>query len=158
MAAGRPAKPLELKVIQGTAREDRINKQAPQYEVIKRVPAVPPALKKNKKAAAHWRRLASQLINHKLLNHVNIDLLEVYVVETYIYHKAMDSVEKNGILIMDTKGELKTNPARRIASDAMKNMMQVAREFGITPSTSQKIIVHTDDPTTGRKRKIEFDL
>lgn len=153
MPAGRPVKPLELKVIQGTDRADRQSPAAPVYQKINRVPAVPTLLKKDKEATALWRRVCAQLVQVKMLDEVNIDLIEIYVTETMIYRQAMDDVQNTGLLVPDDKGILRANPARKMASDCMKNIVQIAREFGLTPSTRQKIITNVAHVAAKKSKK-----
>lgn len=154
--AGRPAKPMELKILQGTARNDRTNKSAPTYPKIKKVLAAPPTVKRLKGGAVLWRRIVKMLTTVGLLDQVNIDLIEIYVQEVITYRRAMDSVEDLGLIMINDKGAYIANPARKIASDSMKNIMAIAREFGFTPSTRQKIIIEdapTPTKTTTRKRR-----
>ncbi len=157
MPAGRPSKPLELKILQGTDRADRINNRSPQYTKIKRAPSVPIEFKKMKpikyakQAGQLWRRLCMMLAKVELLDEVNIDLIVLYVREVITYRQANEIIDKLGLLIEDEKKGLIPNPARRIATDAMKNIVATAREFGFTPSTRQKII--TDFKPTPKKIK-----
>lgn len=153
MAAGRPAKPMELKQLQGTDRADRTNHNAPAYPKIKTVKAPPAHIKKLKGGAQLWRRINSMLSRVGLLDEVNIDLIEVYVQEVITYRRAMDSVDDLGLIMINDKGAYIANPARKIASDTMKNIMAIAREFGFTPSTRQKIITDTASPTPTKKRR-----
>ena len=143
MPAGRRAKPQIIKELQGTARADRTNARSPQYKKINRIPAVPPQFKKGKyakQAQALWRRICGMLSTVGLLDEVNIDLVVLYVSETMTYRQAMDELGGKLIYHDPTTGAPKKHPLRLIASDAMKNIMTIAREFGFTPSTSQKII------------------
>lgn len=153
--AGRPPKPMELKMLQGTAREDRTNTSAPVYPKIKKIPTIPPELKKGSyktEAAALWRRVCGMLIAVQMLDELNIDLVRIYVNETMIYRRAMDLLSDNLIFSDPTTGAPKPHPARRIASDAMKNLTSLAREFGLTPSTRQKVRTGAPAPTPIKKR------
>lgn len=151
--AGRPAKPMELKILQGTARNDRTNKSAPTYPKIKKMLAPPAQVKRLKGGAVLWRRIVKMLTTVGLLDQVNIDLIEIYVQEVITYRRAMDSVEDLGLIMINDKGAYIANPARKIASDSMKNIMAIAREFGFTPSTRQKIIVEDYTPLAITKKQ-----
>ena len=153
MPAGRPNKPMELKILQSTDRADRTNTSAPRYPKIKTIPAVPPHLKKQKGASELWRRITGMLTKVGLLDQVNIDLIVLYISEVMIYRRSMEQVEDLGLLMVNDKGLYVANPARKIASDAMKNIMAIAREFGFTPSTRQKITTDFDSPTPTKKTR-----
>jgi P27 family predicted phage terminase small subunit len=92
------------------------------------------------------------LIGVGMLDQMNIDLVRLYVNETMIYRQAMDILNDNLVFSDPVSGAPKAHPARRIASDAMKNIMSIAREFGLTPSTRQKIKTDSSAPTPTKKR------
>ena len=56
-----------------------------------------------------------------------------------IYCEACDIVSSQGLQVMDDKGNLQVNPARRIANDAFKNYKSMCIEFGMTPASRTKI-------------------
>lgn len=74
MARGRKTTPENKKVIQGTFRKDRADIDAPKFDIVEEFPQ--PPLHLNADGVAMWKDLGKQLVAVKVLQVVDLYLLE----------------------------------------------------------------------------------
>ena len=72
-AGGRPRKPTEQKIREGTARADRINPNEPSYGVS--APEIPANVAANPEAAAHWHATVAEMLETRTITRVNLSAL-----------------------------------------------------------------------------------
>lgn len=145
-SGGKNGKPTALKRLQGNPGKRKLNKKEPKPMI--GVPQMPSHLSKIAKAA--WRRLVPILVSMKILTIADGDALAGYctAIEQWILSSA--AILKYGILIAELDestgtGSVKTNPAVRIRSDALRHMRSFESEFGLTPASRSKLQIHADD-------------
>ena len=68
---------------------------------------------------------------------VNLQILEN---EFVLYEKATEAIEEYGVLITDSKGCIKPNPATSIRNKASNTILAILKEFGIS-CKSRKILL-----------------
>lgn len=68
---------------------------------------------------------------------VNLQLLEN---EFVLYEKATEAIDEYGVLITDSKGCMKPNPATSIRNKASNTILAILKEFGIS-TKSRKILL-----------------
>jgi P27 family predicted phage terminase small subunit len=131
-----PPKPTILKKLEGTYRKDRAvkNEIQPSIEVGLTAPN-----DLNEWGVKLWDDVMSEYSKIGLITKVDMASLMAVCMEWGIYCEACDIVSSQGLQVMDDKGNLQVNPARRIANDAFKNYKSMCIEFGMTPASRTKI-------------------
>jgi len=157
--AGRPRKPSALKVLQGTQRKDRVNKNEPKPPAIKT--PVPDYLSEiGKQAYAEFMEILHQMQIFTVADAPNLQQL----VETWAEWRELNElVKKNGFTItqITAAGEpmVRPNPEVMMRSDASKRLRNLLTDFGMTPASRSKVSaqeVEQADPLEefmARKRK-----
>ena len=143
MAQGRKKKPDQLKVIQGTFRSDRCNKNAPKpkssgmeipgwlpsdcHEYFKTVKERIGAFKIDSES---WTEAAAMIAMR--MREV-VDCTDIIREEGRTYRS--EKTEKDGSVTVLIKG----HPAVSQRSEAMRHLQSLFSEFGLTPSAISKV-------------------
>lgn len=139
MPGGRPPKPTALKLLHGTARNDRINPNEPKFAVL--ADAKPPTWLKGRGRKA-WADLAPMLIQIGVLTEADrpallmlcdtygewMDLRDVVRREGHTY----EVETKTGTMIMN-------RPEVAQASDCWRRVNLMLGQFGMTPASRTKV-------------------
>src|ERR1700677_468337 len=157
--SGRRPKPTAVKRAEGNRGKRALNKREPKPA--HGVPPMPEHL--SKIAKAEWRRLVPVLVDMNVLTVADGDALAAYCTAIEQWILASNAIIKYGILVAELDeatgvGCLKTNPAVRIRSDALRHMRSFEAELGLTPSSRSRI--HVSDPnkkTSSALDAIMFD-
>ena len=125
----KPRTPTRLKVLKGTDRPDRVNKNEPKPKPI--APDPPPGLDRFGKQA--WQRLAPMLERLGLLTEADAEMLWTFCDTWSVLRRAVRELQK-------------LNPTddnyRRVAvtvENARKDLRLLGAEFGLTPASRSKI-------------------
>lgn len=146
MAAGRPPKPSNLKLLEGGRGKRGVNKQEPDPEYISDLSA-PAWLPKG--AAAVWDEIIPHLAKAKLVAHVDIELLAQGCVAIanfrYSVAKAGDNLVKCKHTV-DEEGKPvevgeHVNPWLIVQSMSFKQSMKVFEQFGMSPAARTRIAI-----------------
>jgi P27 family predicted phage terminase small subunit len=162
----RPRKPTAVKVLQGTARKDRLKQHEPKPEG----KTTPPRFL-NRYARAEWKRIVPELDRLGLFTKVDRASLAAYCqaygrwVETEnkinaLTLKAENTIDKEGnhgdasnaYLLKTQAGNVIISPLLSIANRAMDQMHEFANEFGLSPVSRSRI-----DATPKGKEKSDFE-
>lgn len=142
--AGRPPKPTALKLLQGTARPDRVNPNEPQPKKAAKVPSPPPELSVRGKKT--WRKMAKELHGLGLLTNVDLHALQNYCQchDEMITAQALliDYNIKNPTtpnLTISNSGMMRSHPYVNQIKEARAQMLKFAQEFGLTPSARTRV-------------------
>lgn len=140
MPGGRPPKPTALKLLEGTARRDRINASEPQPPLL--LEARPPAWLKGRGRRA-WKELAPVLTEMRVLT-VGDRAALMLLCDVYAeFMDARDAVRKHGqVYTMAVKGGgymLMPRPEVSIAADAWRRASAMMQQFGLTPASRSKV-------------------
>ena len=140
MAKGRKKLPNVIKTLRGTDQPCRMEQQLPAApsQTIISIPKV--SLKGTAKKV--FVVVATELIHKNLLDVVGIDLVVAYCREMALYHEMMKDLEKEGYTVkVETKTGFITqiNPKRKIAEGALSAAKALASEFGMTPSSRNRV-------------------
>lgn len=132
---GRPRKPIELKLVQGTARKDRMPKNPLK---------VPPCQIKapkflNEVARVEWERMVALLYPQGLTTELDVAALASYCHSWALLQDAEKAIAEFGALVSTDKGEPKKNPAVDIANEQKKIINTYCGKFGLTPSDRAKM-------------------
>ncbi len=142
---GRKPKPIELRVLHGTAGE----KALAHYPRPRRVlPRCPEHL--DGEAAKCWKRLARELYDAGLLSTIDKDALACYCTAYARWRKAERELAASNELVVTTKilndegaviggGNVIQNPWLAVSNRALEQMTKLAAEFGMTPSSRSRV-------------------
>ena len=137
--AGRRPKPTTLKILEGNPGHRRLNLQEPKPP--KGVPVCPIGL--NEKSQETHAALAAQLNAMGVLTDADSTALELLTGALTEYRAARDVVQTEGATYScRTKNNglmTRIRPEVRIAESAMKRVMAILTEFGMTPAARTKV-------------------
>jgi P27 family predicted phage terminase small subunit len=144
-SGGKNRKPTAVKKLRGNPGKRKINKREPKPMI--GAPPMPAHLSKLAKHA--WRRLVPILLSMKVLTIADGDALAGYCTAIEQWILASAAIGKYGLLVVEldestSTGNLKTNPAVRVRSDALRHMRSFESEFGLTPASRAKLEIHAD--------------
>jgi P27 family predicted phage terminase small subunit len=145
MGRGRPPKPTEQHLREGTFRKDRHN--LPVVLGGREIDAVPPD-RLSETQAEIWTYLFNDLTEAGILDKTDLVTFEGLVLIVDHLRLAQADIEENGLLIDEDKynkdGDLvgsvrKRNPAHQIAKESLSLLRQYAEQFGLSPSARARL-------------------
>jgi P27 family predicted phage terminase small subunit len=144
-SGGRNRKPTAVRKLQGNAGKRKLNHREPKPKL--GIPEMPRHL--SKVAVLAWKRLIPILMAMKILTVADGDALAAYCSSIAQWAMAEAAIAKYGILCAELEpltgvGVLKTNPAVRVKSDALRHMRSFESEFGLTPASRSKLQINAD--------------
>ncbi len=155
--AGRKPKPTALKMLEGTYRKDRASGKEPEPGPLT---GNPPA-HLNKEAKKHWKETFKLLAGVGVLTEMDADTLSLYCESKARWVYAKKKLEKDGLVITTQSGFPVQSPWLQICNKSHENMLKLAIEFGMTPSSRTRIKVdlpeEPSDPMAAlrqRKKKV----
>jgi P27 family predicted phage terminase small subunit len=134
---GRKPTPTALRLIQGNPGKRPINKAEPKPKLA--IPTCPPHL--DAEARKEWRRISKPLYELGLLSVLDGDALAVYCASWSRWVAANEQLRDHGLTVPGRNGLPKASPYVAIANQAFRQMMSMAVEFGMTPSSRSRIRV-----------------
>lgn len=144
--AGRKPKPTKLKVLQGTFRTDRANKNEPMPDPC--IPEAPDHL--SKEALIEWGRITNELKKLGLITNIDMVALAMYCQcwgRVIRYEKI---VAEKGELYKTASGHIQISPAMCVLNKSMEQSHKFLTEFGLSPSSRTKVTAANqqkiDDP------------
>lgn len=157
MTAGRPRKPTNLHVINGTDRPCRRNDDEPQPDIIDDIPY--PAFKLSDSAMDQWTPICRELMNMRVLTRADIWALTLCCQALGQFIDAQDEIYGDeesgkigaGFTITTDKGNELQHPAVAVSNRAFELAAKMLTEFGMTPSSRTKIKV-----SPGQKKQNRF--
>lgn len=141
--------PTALKLLHGEHRASRINADEPRPRVAP--PERPEWL--TAAAAVEWERVSGELLVMRTARACDSVALAAYCEAVARLAAAVQLVAQAGLLIRDSNGIVRKNPAVAMARDASNDVRQWAREFGLTPSARSPLRVeHSSSSPAGAER------
>lgn len=130
----RPRKPTELKKTLGTFTKTRnlTNEFAPDLVTDFEAPDF---LSVNQKKV--FTSLASRLVEQNLFSVMDFDMIVSYSIEYDRYIEAIKKSKK--LIVINEKGESIVNRYLSIANEALKNVIKISTEFGLTPASRSRV-------------------
>jgi P27 family predicted phage terminase small subunit len=127
---GRPRKPTELHVLNGTFRDDRHGGtvQAPPG-----IPEPPGGLSEG--ALAEWERIVPVLTALGLITLADRSTLAAYCCVYARWHQAEQELAKNGPVYKTSEGNMAQSPWLWVANKALDQLRTYAGLFGLSPSS-----------------------
>lgn len=134
---GRNKIPTKLKIVKGTYRKERENKNEPEYKI--EIPDYPKHL--TTRARKEWKRMSVVLFNMGLLTSVDMAALAAYCQLYGRWAEAESMLKKKGqkLVITTISGNEIQNPLIGIANTSLKLMKDCLIEFGMTPASRSKV-------------------
>jgi P27 family predicted phage terminase small subunit len=133
---GRPSLPATIKELSGTIRKDR-TREGIEFDLLTIVPK--PEVWMDDRAKKYFKNVCELLINKKLLNVANVQLVILLAQEFSLYEEATRELKISGKVMVSDKGNLQPSPWISIRNSAQKNYRDIATLFGLDPLSSQKI-------------------
>ena len=135
MVRGRRPLPTELKVLQGTQRADRMNRNEPKPRVA--IPQCPSHL--SGEAKREWRRMARDLAQLGLLSRIDRGALALYCQAWGRWVEAEEALKRHGTMVKSPNGFPMQSPYLAVANKAMEQMRAMLTEFGMSPSSRTRV-------------------
>lgn len=152
--AGRPAKPTELKILQGTARADRIPKNPIKSQKLTKRPSKIPDTVIEEIGKKKYKEICDILLFEGRLYIPDLELIERYAGAYELYHKAKLKLKGDGCAFDDMVttqvnqggSEYETiTQWKKIYDQEEKKLSVLANDLGITPKSRAT----TGNVTTG---------
>ncbi len=141
MRGGHNRKPSKLKIIEGTARRDRMKNEPKPKPTIPGCPKWLPV-----DAKREWRRLVDELGSIKLLARIDRDALADLCLCIVRLRQAEKDIEKRGLVIQGRNDEAKRNPSVLNAKEYRAALRAWGERFGLTPADRGRLSI---DPHPG---------
>lgn len=128
-----------LKVLDGV-REDTINRDEPlpaEGDIV-----CPPDVKGE--ARRVWDSLAPDLIDKRVLKAWDVEAFAAYCRTAALFKEAAAEAEAGPIMIPGSHGGAVQNPAIRVMSQAMQDMIRMGGRFGLTPADRAGLKISDD--------------
>jgi P27 family predicted phage terminase small subunit len=143
--SGPPPIPTHLKLLRGNPGKQKLNKNEPQPSIAVGVPAPPDFL--SKYAKEEWRKVAPEAHALGLLTNLDVTLFGVFCEAVGRWRSVVEALradakadpEFRGLCYRDDEGNLKANPLVKASSDAARDVVRLAGEFGFTPASRSRI-------------------
>ena len=152
MGKGRIPVPDSLKMIRGTYRKDRVNKNAPNPPLV----CPKPSKSLNEKERKVWNELAPMLYDVGVLTKMDVVALTLLCRDIAMYQECIATLKKEGkvIKMIGSQGQIvrKVNPCYTIQRQLSDGILQMLREFGMTPASRMRIVM---DEKPKEKSKLE---
>ena len=140
-------KPTRLKIVEGTARPDRMNEDEPQPDVLTKAPKPPAIL--DRFARGKWRELAPRLMRQRLLTEADLEMLAKNCSAISSWRRADEVLRRDGFTYSTTGtsgGEYqRTRPEVEIERDSWRRYVIGLTHFGQSPSSRPKVSASHED-------------
>ena len=135
---GRKPTPTPLKLLHGNPGKRPVNKDEPVSELL---PAdYPPPDHIDGIARDCWVQMVALLSGSRVITELDLHSLELYCTSYKTYREAQDSIAKTGPIVKSPKsGYPVQSPFFAIANKAHEQMVKLAAEFGLTPSSRSRV-------------------
>lgn len=133
---GRKPTPTAVKVLRGNPGRrpvDITGEPRPDSSI----PHCPAHL--NDEAKREWRRMVKKLHEAGLFTYIDKAALAMYCQAWGRWVEAEEKLEKHGSIMKTKNGNLIQNPYLAVANRAMKQLKEMAAEFGMTPSARTRV-------------------
>jgi P27 family predicted phage terminase small subunit len=135
MVMGRPRKPTRIKVVEGTARDDRMNFREPMPK--RGIPNCPSFL--SKAAKKKWKEIVPELDRLGVITLIDGDALACYCEAWGEFEATTKIIAKNGRFTSNAAGTRISHPAVAQQRSAWEAIKKFSCMYGLDPSSRSKI-------------------
>lgn len=140
---GRKPKPTAIKELEGNPGKRPLNPYEPKPE--QKAPPCPKWLEPE--AKKEWRRLCKVMEQMGILTKMDMTAFAGYCQAYARWKEAEEFLTKHGNLVKTPNGYWQQVPQVSIAQSNLKIMMNIAAQFGLTPSARSRIIACSENHT-----------
>ena len=148
--AGRKPLPTHLKLLKGTARPHRMNRNEPMPSVC--APAPPAQLED--RARRKFTEIAEMLARCGVMTELDAGALARYAVIWCRWVDAEAEIKRRGPVVKTEGGNVIHSPFLSVANRCHAQLTQLESEFGLTPSSRSRVRAASPpietDPLAGR--------
>ena len=148
---GRRPKPTALKLLAGNPGKRALNKKEPKPR--RSLPQCPTQL--SAAAKTEWKRIAKELSQLGLLSTIDRAALSAYCASWGRWIEAEEKLRQHGTIVKSPNGFPVQSPYLAVANAAMKQMVRILVEFGMSPS-SRSGVEALPPEKEGRKGGFDF--
>lgn len=132
----------ELKVTRGTLRPDR---ERATPKVVNTTKVMPLPEYASEHAKREHIKVVKWLRENGMLEAVNQCFVVAYCLEMGDYFTCLENIAKDGRTVTNLYGSELHNPLVTQSANCLKNALTLAKEFGLTPVSKNRINVNKDD-------------
>ena len=146
---GRKPTPDHIKELRGTDRPDRMNPDQPTAGV-EALQFIPEEL--SEPARKYWKDVRVRLIESGMANNLDREALIILCEQWCTMLLATEEVRKYGMVRPSAKNAdvYVRNPYITIMNQTSDRVMKILSEFGMTPTSRQRLKVESADPRAGK--------
>ncbi|MBU1567705.1 MAG: phage terminase small subunit P27 family [Proteobacteria bacterium] len=137
----RPVKPTNIKILQGTARPGRMNKDEPTPNI--EIPEMPTHL--TGEAAKEWKFITAHLKSMGLISRCDKAAISFYCTLWKDHVEAEAQIAEKGRVVITPNGSEQISPWVSISKHAMLAAHKMLVEFGLTPASRTKVSAKTPE-------------
>lgn len=163
MPAGRPKKPTQLHLLNGNPSKlsglEARAEQEPQPALFTRENVPPPPKHLPTVAKKCWKDNAPRLAEHHLLSDLDLNTLEMYCINYAFALQSLAAIKKAKQLVSerstahgDTYEEISAHT--RAFQQHQKAMLELAREFGMTPAARGRMALPQGESAADEMEKL----
>ena len=124
-----------MKRLAGNPGHRALNKKEPKLQSV--IPDCPSHL--TGVARMEWDRITNELHAVNLISRLDMAALAAYCSAYGDYTKACHKLAREGEVIITERGDPKQNPWARIKKSSIDQLVKIAAEFGMTPSSRARV-------------------
>jgi P27 family predicted phage terminase small subunit len=139
---GRKPVPTDSHKVAGTFRADRHGRGPRPFRADAPLPPVPKAPRwLDEEARRHWKELAPACVKMGTLTPLDASAFALYCWAWSTWKSASQQLQATGTTYTTATGLKKRHPLAGVAADALRQVMSLAGEFGLTPLGRQRLRV-----------------
>ena len=151
---GRPRKPAQLKIIQGTFQPSRNPVSEPEFLPLTEIPEPPKAM--NKYGKELWEKLGRELIVTGVMTTPDLIAFEMLCSTFGRYKIYEDYIAKSPLTNIDGKHGGRSAQSQQMNAD-LSMCIKLMQQFGLTPSDRNRLGISPKkkvDPDTERMKEL----
>lgn len=142
---GRKRKATAVKDAEGAYKKNPQRRNKNEPKAVEGRPDMPSVVQGNELAEAKWHHLCKMMEQLGVLSQTDSDLMAAYSVTWADWVELRVLVKKEGHSIVGGMGGMVVNPNAREMTTALKTLMKLAPEFGLTPASRSLLSAVPDD-------------
>ncbi len=87
------------------------------------------------------KRVKCLLEKENLYNELDDSIIKAYALSYQEWNESEVAIKKQGAVFLNSSGNPVTNPYIKVRNDAFKRMIDIAKEFGLTPKAREQLTI-----------------